>query len=75
MEFLRSFLRRHLAGIPVVASPNVGLVLRLCVFTSRKRPLPESDHLSKITETKNQTNKFIHTYFIDLPHRGFLKTI
>ena len=24
MEFLRSFLRRHLAGKPVVASPNVG---------------------------------------------------
>ena len=23
MEFLRSFLRRHLAGKPVVASPNV----------------------------------------------------
>ena len=24
MEFLHSFLRRHLAGKPVVASPNVG---------------------------------------------------
>ena len=29
MEFLRSFLRRHLAGKPVVASPNVGCLLRL----------------------------------------------
>ena len=29
MEFLRSFLRRHLAGKPVVASPNVGCFLRL----------------------------------------------
>ena len=29
MEFLRSFLTRHLAGKPVVASPNVGCLLRL----------------------------------------------
>ena len=29
MEFLRSFLRSHLAGKPVVASPNVGCFLRL----------------------------------------------
>ena len=29
MEFLRSFRRRHLAGKPVVASPNVGCFLRL----------------------------------------------
>ena len=29
MEFLRSFLRRHLARKPVEASPNVGRVLRL----------------------------------------------
>ena len=29
MEFLRSFLRRHLAGKPVVATPNVGCFLRL----------------------------------------------
>ena len=29
MEFLRSFLRRHLAGKPVVASPNVDCFLRL----------------------------------------------
>ena len=29
MEFLRSFLRRHLAGKPGVASPNVGCFLRL----------------------------------------------
>ena len=25
MEFLRSFLRRHLAGKPLVASPNVNI--------------------------------------------------
>ena len=29
MEFLRSFLRRHLAGKPLVASLNVGCFLRL----------------------------------------------
>ena len=29
MEFLRWFLRRHLTGKPVVASPNVGCFLRL----------------------------------------------
>ena len=29
MEFLHSFLRRHLTGKPVVASPNVGCFLRL----------------------------------------------
>ena len=29
MDFLRSFLRRHLAGKPVVASPNVDCFLRL----------------------------------------------
>ena len=32
MEFLRSFLRRHLAGKPVVASPNVGCFLRLVSY-------------------------------------------
>ena len=29
MEFLRSFLKRHLAGKPLVASPNVGCFLNL----------------------------------------------
>ena len=29
MEFLRSFLKRHLAGKPLVALPNVGCFLRL----------------------------------------------
>ena len=29
MKFLRSFLRRHLAGKPVVALPNVGCLLML----------------------------------------------
>ena len=29
MEFMRSFLRRHLAGKPMVASTNVGCFLRI----------------------------------------------
>jgi len=29
MEYLRSFLRRHFAGKPLVASPNVGCFLKL----------------------------------------------
>ena len=37
MEFLRSFLRRHLAGKPVVASPTVGCFLRLWPLP----PLPQ----------------------------------
>ena len=32
MEFLRLFLRRHFAGEPVEASPNVSCFLRLIVF-------------------------------------------
>ena len=34
MEFLCSFLRRHFAGKPVVASQNVGCFLRLVLFTT-----------------------------------------
>ena len=34
MEFLRSFLRRHLAGKSVEASPNVGCFLRLVKLLS-----------------------------------------
>ena len=33
MEFLHSFLRRHLEGKPVVASPNVGCFLKLVFLT------------------------------------------
>ena len=39
MEFLRSFLRRHLAGKPLVASPNVGWFVRLS-FTALKEVAP-----------------------------------
>ena len=47
MEFLRSFLRRHLAGKPLVASPNVGWFVRLS-FTALKEvaltPLNQTTH-------------------------------
>ena len=36
MEFLRSFLRCHLAGKPVVVSPNVGRFLTLSVALEGK---------------------------------------
>ena len=36
MEFLRSFLRCHLAGKPVVVSPNVGRFLTLPVALEGK---------------------------------------
>ena len=32
MEYLRSFLRRHFAGKPLVASPNVGWFLRPAIW-------------------------------------------
>ena len=43
MEFLRSFLRRHLARKPVIASPSVGCFLRLFYihhFVSCVQPPP-----------------------------------
>ena len=36
MEFLRSFLRRHFAGNPAVASRNVGCFLRLPINVVRQ---------------------------------------
>ena len=39
MEFLRSFLRRHLAEKPVIASPNVGCFLRVYPATQMLVPL------------------------------------
>ena len=66
MEFLRSFLRRHLARKPVVASPNVGCFLRLhgkltrrfpwisCTTTHRKilNAFPKTSPLKLSTEMK-----------------------
>ena len=47
MEFLRSFLRRHYAWKPVLASPNVGCFVRLS-FTALKEvaltPLNQTTH-------------------------------
>ena len=53
MEFLSSFLRRHLAGKPVVALPNVGFFLRLqpdyvsvfCFLKSKKWPFNHSSDI------------------------------
>ena len=42
IEFLRSFLRRHLAGKPVVASPSVGCFLRLNNFRSENIFIPKT---------------------------------
>ena len=44
MEFLRSFHDRHLAGKPVVASPNVGCFLRLKVNKIQKKKCSFKDH-------------------------------
>ena len=47
MEFLRSFLRRHLAGKPVVASPNVGYFLRLLLYSFVGKTLWQKLSVSK----------------------------
>ena len=39
MQFLPSFLRRHLAGKPVVESPNVDCFLRLSLIESQIKRL------------------------------------
>ena len=56
MEFVSSFLRRHLAGKPVVALPNVGCFLRLqpdyisvfCFLKSEKWPFNHSSDMSHL---------------------------
>ena len=54
MEFLRSFLRRHLAGKPVVASRNIGCFRRLSSFElgyiDRGRLLIELDEHVELEE-------------------------
>ena len=47
MEFLRSILRRHLAGKQVVASPNVGCFLRLSKGFFAERATSISLHFSR----------------------------
>ena len=57
MEFLYSFLRRHFAGKPVVASRNVGCFLRL-LFQLLKihiKPVPyQKVHQSDVEEKQAQ---------------------
>ena len=43
MEFLRTFLRRHYAEKPVVASPNVGYFLRLITWQWGEHPVYQSE--------------------------------
>ena len=57
MEFLHSFLRRHLAGKPVVASPNVGCFLKLVFLTGY--PFFFSDQAMK-------NRLFAHTMKLDM---------
>ena len=48
-EFLRSFLRRHLSGKPVVASANVGCFLRLLKKEKQNKTKQKiSSHLQKV---------------------------
>ena len=60
MEFLRSFLRRHFARKPAVASRNVGRFLSLT--------FPRNDHnlhyLYKKIMIKRQTDKFLHRHLV-----------
>ena len=57
MEFLYSFLRRHFAGKPVMASRNVGCFLRL-LFQLLKihiKPVPyQKVHQSDVEEKQAQ---------------------
>ena len=48
MDFLRSFLRRHLAGKPVVAWPNVGCFLIL--IDGQIKPFSFSQFKSKLKQ-------------------------
>ena len=45
-EFLRSFLRRHFAGIPAMALPNVGSFLRLNFIKKRQKIIDPLTNLS-----------------------------
>ena len=64
MEFLRSFLRRHLAGKPVVTPSNVGYFLRLQTFHN----VIQSDTLRKPVMW-NGKGKVKDVYFLRQEHR------
>ena len=54
MEFLRSFLRRHLAGKPVVTSPNVGCFLRLQIHNKLIDKIWVGGLYSRLNRRKSQ---------------------
>ena len=54
MELLRSFLRRHLAGKPVVASPNVGCFLRLQIHNKLIDKIWVGGLYSRLNRRKSQ---------------------
>ena len=57
MKFRHSFLRRHLAGKPVVASPNVGCFLRLAQLNTRVTQFKRTTKPSS-TQFKSKTITF-----------------
>ena len=58
LNFLRSFLGRHLAGKPVVASPNVGCFLRLSRITHLSKE-KKNDGMQRSTQPVNKTDWFL----------------
>ena len=56
MEFLRSFLSRHLAGKQVVASPNVGCFLRLGAIESVLLKIKKNGKITLAYANETQTN-------------------
>ena len=48
MEFLRSFLWRHLAGKPEVASRNVGCFLRLIIYRKKLSTNLNNEYVSNV---------------------------
>ena len=54
MEFLGSFLRRHLAGKPVAASPSVGCFLRLQIHNQLIAKIGVGGLYSRLKRRKSQ---------------------
>ena len=61
MEFLRSSLRRHLVGKPVIASPNVSCFLTTLIIMNKHEKKSQKRQLAnavKSTEKKKWTKPF-----------------
>ena len=72
MEFLRSFLRRHLAGKPVVASPNVGCFLRLANDYKKNFRNIKDFAINSPNSSINLTDKY---YILELLHSLVMSTL